>query len=164
MENEKIFKTKTGFCHILPDKIILTQDGIIGNVAKMTIGNNIYRTLIIYSAISLFLLYLAFTNYQKGENFSTIFYGLVSLYLIYGIIKSVNNSATPIILRNKIKEAKFINAKVGLTRSRFEIIFENENEKLKKRIIMLPGSLNDGESETKKAVEIMKNEKIITNA
>ena len=164
MEIEKTFKTKTGFCHILPDKIILTRDGIIGNVAKVTIGNNISRILIIYSAISLFLLYFAFSNYQKGENFSAIFYGLVSLYLIYGIIKSVNNSATPIILRNKIKEAKFINAKVGLTRSRFEIIFEDENGKLKKRMIMLPGSLSEGESETRKAVEIMKSEKIITNA
>ena len=105
MENEKIFKTKTGFCHILPDKIVLTRNGIIGNGAKVVSGNNIYRILIIYSAISIFLIYFAFSNYQKGENFSAIFYGLISLYLIYEIIKSVNNSATPIILRNKIKEA-----------------------------------------------------------
>ena len=164
MEIEKTFKTKTGFCHILSDKIILTRDGITGNVAKVVSGNNISRILIIYSAISIFLIYFAFSNFQKGENFSAFFYGLISLYLIYGIIKSINNSATPIIFRNKIKEAKFINAKVGLTRSRFEIIFEDENGKLKKRMIMLPSSLSDGESETKKAVEIMKSEKIITNA
>lgn len=161
MENEKIFKTKTGFCHILPDRIILTRDGVIGNIAKITVGNAISRVLIIYSIISIYLLYNAFTSYQKGEIVSAIVYGLLASFLIYGIAKSVNNSATPIIERNKIKDAKFINSKAGLTRSRFEILFEDNNGKLKKRLIMLPGSLNDGENETEKALEIMKSERII---
>ena len=52
MENEKTFKTKTGFCHILSDKIILTRDGIIGNVAKVTVENNINRVLLIYGGLS----------------------------------------------------------------------------------------------------------------
>ena len=62
----------------------------------------------------------------------------------------------------KIKEGKFIKAIPRVTRSRFEILFEDEKGKIKKRIIMLPGSLNDGENETEKAFEIMKSEKIIT--
>ena len=161
MESEKKFKTKTGFCHILPDKIILTRDGVIGNVAKITVGNGIARTLIIYSIISLYLLYSAFNSYQKGENVFAFFYGILASFLIYGIVKSINNSATPIIERSKIKEAKFINAISGLTRSRFEIVFKDNNGKLKKRLIILPGSLNDGHNETAKALEIMKSEKII---
>ncbi|WP_281239946.1 phosphoribosylaminoimidazolesuccinocarboxamide synthase [Flavobacterium praedii] len=163
MENEKTFRTKTGFCHILSDKIILTRDGIIGNVAKITVGNGISRTLLIYSTISIFLLYSAYSSLQKGENVSVLFFGLLAIFLIYGIIKSINNSATPIIERSKIKEAKFINAKVGLTRSRFEILFEDENGKLKKRLIMLPGSLNDGTNETEKALTIMKSERILAS-
>ncbi len=161
MDIEKKFRTKTGFCHILSDKIILTRDGIIGNVAKITVGNGISRTLIIYSVISIFLLYSAYSSFQKGENVSVLFFGLLATFLIYGIIKSINNSASPIIERNKIKGAKFINAKVGLTRSRFEILFEDENGKLKKRLIMLPGSLNDGSNETEKALAIMKSERIL---
>lgn len=65
MENEKTFKTKTGFCHILPDKIVLSRDGVIGNVAKVTVGNNISRMLLIYGGFSLFLLYSAFNSFQK---------------------------------------------------------------------------------------------------
>ena len=161
METEKVFKTKTGFCHVLQDKIVLTRDGIIGNVSKITEGNGISRILIIYSVISIFLLYNAFTEYQKGEKFNVLFYTSFAVFLIYGVLKSMNNSATPVIDRNKIKEAKFIDAKSGLTRARFEIMFEDERGKLKKRLIMLPGSLNDGQNETKKAVEIMKSERII---
>lgn len=162
MENEKIFKTKTGYCHILPDKLILTRDGIIGNVSEAVVGNSISRTLIIYAGISIFLFYQAFTSFQNRENGSAIFCSLLTIFLIYGIIKSANNSATPIIERNKIKGAKFVNGKARLTRSRFEIMFKDENGKLKKRLIILPGSLNDGQNETEKALKMMENEKIIT--
>jgi hypothetical protein len=161
METEKKFITKTGFCHILPDKIILTRDGIIGNVAKTIVGNEINRILLIYSGTSIFLIYSAYTSFKNNEQLSAIFFSAVALYLIYNIFRSINNSATPIIERNKIKEVKFYNGKVGLTRSRFEIKFEDENGKLKNRLIMLPGSLNDGKKETENALEIMKNEKLI---
>lgn len=162
MENEKKFRTKTGFCHILPEKIILTRDGIIGNVAKVTVGNGIFRILFIYSAFAIFLLYFAFKAYQENKVVTTLFYTVFAGYLFYKVMQSMNYSATSTIERNKIKEVKFIDAKYGATRSRFEIIFEDEKGKIKTRLILLPGSLNNGENETKKALEIMKSEKIYT--
>lgn len=162
MESEKKFKTKTGYCHILQDKIILTRDGIIGNVAKITVGNGISRILIIYSFFAVFLFYFAFKAYQESKIVTTLFYTGFAAYLLYKVKQSTNYSATPIIERNKIKEVKFIDAKYGATRSRFEVIFEDEKGKIKTRLIMLPGSLNDGENETKKAIEIMKSEKLYT--
>ncbi|MEP6584471.1 MAG: hypothetical protein ABJA90_09390 [Ginsengibacter sp.] len=163
MDNENMFKTKTGFCHILPDKIVLTRDGVVGNVAKALVANNILRILLIYGVLSVGFLYFAFDSYQKEQMFQSILFGLFGLYLIYGIISSINNSATPIIDRNKIKEVKFKKAIVGLTRSRFEVFFEDENGKTKKRLIMLPGSMTDGQNETAKAIKIMTRENLITN-
>ena len=163
MNNEKIFKTKTGFCHILPDKIILTRDGIIGNVAKVTVGNNISRILISFSGLAVGLFYFAFDGYRNGQIVLPLLFGLLGIYLIYGITTSFNNSATPIIDRQKIKEVKFKTAIRGLTRSRFEVFFEDENGKTKKRLIMLPGSLTNGQNEIEKALKIMRNEKLITN-
>ncbi len=161
METEKIFKTKTGFCHILPHKIILTRDGIIGNVTKVTVGNNISRILLIYGGLSTFLFYTAFNNYQNGQIVMTIVSGIIGLYMVYGIITSLNNTATPIIERSKIKEIKLKKAIFGLTRSRFEVLFEDNNKKIKKRLIMLPGSMMDGQNETKKAIKIMTEEKLL---
>lgn len=83
------------------------------------------------------------------------------MFSIVVILKSVNNSATPIIDRTKIKEVRFLKAMVGITRARFEIMFEDENGRLKKRLILLPGSLSNGAIETTKALEIMKNEHLI---
>lgn len=163
MDIEKTYKTKTGFCHILPDKIVLTRDGIIGNVADATVGNNISKILFVYGGLSIGLFYFAFDSYKNGQTGQPILYGLLGIYLVYGTMSSINNSATPIIDRQKIKEVKFKTAITGLTRSRFEVIFEDEQGKIKKRLIMLPGSLTNGQTETEKAIKIMIDEKLIPN-
>ncbi len=162
MNSEKTFRTKTGYCHILPDKIILSRDGIIGNVSKITVGNNISRLLITYGGISIGLFYLAFISYKQSQVIQSILFVISGLYLAYGILNSLNNSATPIIDRHKIKEVKFKKAITGLTRSRFEVFFEDEQGKIKKRIIMLPGYLLDGQAETEKAIKMMKDENLIS--
>ena len=147
----------------MPDKIVLTRDGIIGNLAEVAVGNNLSRILIIYGALSLGLFYFAFDSYQNGKIAQTILLGILGVYLVYGIVTSINNSATPIIHRHKIKEVKLKKAIPGLTRARFEVLFENEQGKIKKRLIMLPGLLQGGPDETEKAIKIMTNEKLITN-
>ncbi|NOT73582.1 MAG: phosphoribosylaminoimidazolesuccinocarboxamide synthase [Cyclobacteriaceae bacterium] len=160
METEKIFKTKTGYCHVTPDKIILTRDGVIGNISKVAVGNNISRILIIYGALSIGLLYFAYNSYLNGDTTTTIFFGLIGLYLIYGIVKSRNNSATPIIERKDIVNVTYNAGAAGLTRPRFEIEF-NEGGQIKKRLIMLPGTIAGGQNEGEKAVQIMRDEKLM---
>ena len=87
--NEEIkFRTKTGYCHILPDKIVLTRDGIIGNLAKVTMGNNISRPLIIYGLFSILLIYYAFDSFKKEDNISAIFFVVIAVFLVYGILRS----------------------------------------------------------------------------
>lgn len=161
METEKTFRTKTGFCHVTGDKIILTRDGVIGNISKVTVGNNISRILIIYGLLSIGLIYFAYDSYVKGDIAMTIFFGLIGLYLIYGIMKSKNNSATPVIERKDIKGVIYNSGTPGLTRPRFEIRF-NDKGKIKKRLIMLPGTLGGGQSEGDKAVQIMRDEKLLS--
>ena len=161
MDTEKRFRTKTGFCHILSDKIVLTRDGIVGNVAKVTVGNNISRILIFYGLISIALIYFAYDNFKKQDNFMAIVLLLFAIYLIYGIVTSINNSATPMINRKSIQQVKFKKGITGLTRAKFEVIFTDENGKSKKRLIMLPGSLTDGQTETDIAYKIMTEEKLL---
>ena len=107
MEENK-FRTKTGYCHILADRILLTRNGVAGNMAKVAVGNKISRILIIYTLISIFLFYYAFEYYTEGKIASMTFNTIFGLFLIYNILKSRNYSAAPIIKRDSIKEVKFI--------------------------------------------------------
>lgn len=161
MEQENTFRTKSGFCQILSDKIVLTRYGAVGKFSKFLVGDNISRILVIYSIIIVSLLFFAFKAFQENKIATFLFNGSFAIYLLFKIKQSLNFSATPIIERNKIKEVKFCDAKFGATRSRFEVIFEDENGNLKTRLILLPGSLDNGESETKKALQIMKAEKLL---
>jgi hypothetical protein len=161
MDTEKKFRTKTGYCHILSDKLVLTRDGFIGNVAKVTVGNNISRILIVYGIISCGLIYFAVDYYKRDDIIMVILFALIALYLIYGIFRSLNNSATPIIDRRSIQRIKFIKGISGLTRSRFEVFFIDSNGKVKRRLIMLPGSMRDGQNETIIACKMMSDEKLL---
>jgi hypothetical protein len=161
METEKIFRTKTGYYHILPDKLVLTRDGILGNIAKVTVGNTIYRILFIYSIISCVLIYGMYDLYQKEHFFLVSLYGLITLFLLSGIIGSLNNSTAPVIDRSRIRKIIFRKGIPGLTRSRFEVKFEDESGKIKKRLIILPGSMSDRINETEKALKIMAEEKLM---
>ena len=160
MENEKKFKTKTGFCHILPEKIVLTRGGFRGDLAKVTVGNNIRKILTIYSIMAPAFLFLSFKAFTTGNTIFSIIWAILGIYLIYGILISLNNSATPVIDRTKIKDIKFKKGIKGLTRSRFEVIFE-DNGKIKKRLIIFPGILAGGDKETKVALHIMEEENLL---
>lgn len=161
MDTERKFRTKTGFCHILDDKIVLTRDGIIGDISKITVGNSITRTLIIYGLLSIGFLYYAYESYIEKDILFAVFFLLIVVFLIYGILSSLNNSATPIIERKSIQEIRVNKGISGLTRARFEVLFIDENGKTKKRLIMLPGSFTGGHTETDIALRIMTEEKLL---
>jgi len=160
MKNEKTFRTKTGFCHVTADKIILTRDGAVGNLSKVIVGNTIWRIVIIYGIISVGLIYFAYESYVIGDIATALPLGLIAFYFVYGIVKSLNNSATPVIERKDILRVTYHAGTSGLTRPRFVVEF-TDNGRTKKRLIPLPGSLSGGQSEADKAVEIMKSAKLL---
>lgn len=161
MENGKVFRTKSGYCHVLPDKIVLTRNGVIGDLSKIVVGNSIGRIMVIYGLLAILSLYYAYAAYRKMEMLMVCIYGLCAYLLAWGILRSRNNSATPVIERSAIKQVKLHGAMTGMTRAYFEILFEEPNGKIKKRLVLLPGSMSDGKTETEKAVAIMKEEGLL---
>lgn len=158
MNPEKVFKTKTGYCHVLPDKIVLTRTGVLGNIAELTSGNNIARPLIIYGICSIGLFYASAKGFMEGEVGTGAFFLIVGLLLVLGILKSIHNSGLPVIERSRIKAIEFKKAIPSITRAYFVVHFVNDQGKMKRRLIMLPGSLSGGDTETNKALQIMAEE------
>ena len=104
MESHKKFKTKTGFCHILNDKIILTSDGNLEDISKINSSENtIKRNLILYGISGFLLIFLAYTGVKEKDWFKIIIISGFGIYLIYGAIKSINYSNISLIEREKSK-------------------------------------------------------------
>lgn len=131
---------------------------MLGSIAEITAGKNIVRPLIIYGICSVGLFYSSVKGFMVGQFGPAAFLLILGLLLVFGIFRSLHNSATPVIERSKIREIEFKKAVPGLTRAYFIVHFENEKGKLKRRLIMLPGSLSGGDDASSKAVQIMAEE------
>jgi hypothetical protein len=152
---ERKFKTKTGYCYVTPDKVILTSEGVRGNLGKSITGNRISLLFVFYFLMSAWILYSAYQDYLKGNTFGAVIYGLIGMYILFGTVSILNYSTTPVIDRKDIRKVIFVKG-IGLTRSRFVIDFDEGGRK-KKRMILLPGIFTN-KREVEKAVNIMKEE------
>ena len=57
----KSFETKTGFCHVFNDKIVLSKDLNVTNT--LVANNNINRIFLLYGLVSIYNFYM-FYNYK----------------------------------------------------------------------------------------------------
>jgi len=156
-----VFKTKVGFCYVLPDKIVLITNEAEMNPEKKVIERDIRPVLAIFSLIGLFLIGISINSFSKGVVYPSLLYGGLGIYILIKMIRSINNSATPIIPRSKITDIKYNKAIPFLTRNYFSIQYINQSGQSKKRLIMLPGILSGGSEEIKKALEIMRSENLL---
>jgi hypothetical protein len=158
---EHTFRTKTGSCVITPDKILLTRENVRGAMSQHIFGNSIGRALLIYGLFGLSALALgvwSFTNRNYSE--ATILC-LIGTLLLYSVVASRNNSAAPAIDRSAIHSINAHSPHPPATRGYFTVIFE-ENGKIRKRLILLPGSLENGREEYARAESIMRASGLLT--
>ena len=157
MESEARFKTKTGYCHLLEDKIVLTRNGIIGDLAKVTVGRNILLPLFTYGILGVFLIYKSIDAIMKDAWSIGLLYGLAGIFFLFNIFKSAAYSATPIILKEQISKIEFRPAKKYLTRGYFKVDFTDNKGRLKHRLIMLPSHNNEAEDASEQAIRMLEN-------
>ncbi len=158
-KTRNVFRTKTGLCYVLPDKIVLLKAEAEA-LPNNTMGRNIKSLLMGYSIVAGGIFYMAYRSWSKGAWPIAVFFILFGIWVTIGIVRSLNHSATPMIDRQKIKQVRFAKGVLGITRSHFVVYFE-ENGQTKKRIIILPGSLDGGAKTAKKALAIMHNEGLL---
>ena len=152
MSNEAkyTFRTKTGTCTITPEQIILTRESARGAAADLTVSTSIGRALLIYgllggSALIIGLWYLLGGNTRAG-----VVFGVIGALLLWNVVKSRNNSAAPIIDRSAIRAVEAHPPRPPATRGYFTVLFE-EHGKVRKRMIILPGMMENGQAEYERA-------------
>lgn len=161
--SEKVFRTKSGYCHLLPDRIVLTRTGVIGNLAKVAAGSNsIYRILILWMAIAVFAAVTAYDYYRQGNQPVATMFAVIAGYLLISIIVSRKNSTTPVIMRDSIISVSLNKGLPGLTRARFIVTYKDEKGKELKRLIILKGTLKKNKGEIIAAEEMMREENYLS--
>jgi hypothetical protein len=160
MDESRKFQTKSGYCHLLPDKIVLSRHGERGAASQLVFGNGYKRHVWVYSVLALLCLFLVYKYWTEGRNMEAIIGGVFTLLVGYAAINGLQYSATRTIYRHSIKDVDFIEGRSGLTRSRFVVHFTDDKGRAQKRLLLLPGSSQGGKAETEMALEAMKEEKL----
>jgi hypothetical protein len=149
------FLTKTGYCHVTYERLVIKREGVIGKASQGIYGSSIKRTLLIYTILTIIILALGVQSVYAKNYFTEIFLLLNVLLFIINIILSRNNSATNMIERPSVELVEAHPPHHPFTKAYFTIHFVEKGKKYK-RLIMLPGSLSGGNEEYKKALAIMK--------
>ena len=156
------FRTKTGNCTITPDQIILTRQGAKGVVAERCLAGSVGRLLLTYALLGVGSLSLGLRYFYSGPAAAGVIPILIGVYLFWGVITSRNNSATPTINRSAVRTVEAHPPRPPITRGYFAVMFR-ENGKEYKRLVMLPGSMNNGKAEYKVAEAAMRASGLIAN-
>lgn len=154
-EDEYTFRTKTGICAVSPEKLILTREVTTGKVARILFGKSIRLGLIVYGFIGAIALVFGIWQIIGRHYLGGVFLLLVGIYLYWNVIASWNNSSLNQIERSAVESIDIKPPKPPVTRGYFTINFRH-NGKMRKRLIMLPGSMSGGDEEYKKALSVMK--------
>ena len=162
MEETKIFRTKTGFCQVLPDKIVLINEGIRGRLADLIYGEDNFRVLLLYGVISMFLLGLSAIYFNVGKVFLSFLSLVAGLVVVSKMLKYYNTSAEPIIERSRIEKVDFYKSIPVLRRAYFLVHFTTRRGRKMKRLILLPRALRKEKDEVDKAYEIMYSEGLMS--
>ncbi len=155
-ENESLsFRTKTGTCEITPDQIILTRSGVRGQVARLIFGSSIQRAVMIYGVLALLALVFTVVAVVEGDMVGIILFGALALLCGLNAVDARRKSASPIIERKSIRRVQAHPPHAPVTRGYFNVEFEEQGV-TRQRLIILPGSLEDGNAEFQRALEILR--------
>lgn len=162
METAKTFRTKNGYCHIFPHKIVLSaEEELADPEAASPTGNKLVLLLSIYISLAFLFMFFAYQDYHKDDKIFALFWAIVGVCLLTVVFRSRNNSDARVINRDQILKVNFVRSRPAAARGYFEVFFTNHNGNEKRRLILLPGAMANGAEETERALAIMREEKLL---
>jgi hypothetical protein len=158
MDKQKSFDTRIGKCTISPDKIEFAYDlFLVDTNSKKPIS----KLDILYLIISVVLIYVAYTGYQKGQIILPLFLAFLSVYFIVSILLKLNRK---IVFPDSIirKDILSIKLKRPIFHKSFYVIkFINDQGEINHCPIVLPSSTEEQRKEKERAPLILKEEGLI---
>ncbi len=162
MEQELKFRTKTGYCHILPDKIAFSRSGKLDKNGEPKKGIHISFMTVVFFVIAALCVLIFFLMFQSATVVPKVLVGLLIFFMVGGTLTIMSNTTVPSIDRSKILSLEYIEGQQGLTSSRFHVKIDIGKHKPEERLIILPGYLTGGDEEAEKAQQLFKDQGLLS--
>lgn len=117
MKSVELFRTKSGYCHVFDDKIILSQNDDTEEALGLIKSESIHKYIVIYFVLAAVLGVVAYFNYVNQKHASAFFLFCLSFFFLFNAIKSIGYSSINILDKKDIKNIIYKKPIVGVTRA-----------------------------------------------
>lgn len=158
MEKYQSFPTATGYCHLFPDRIVLSNSQDPEDIRQPSSKNYGRVIKVIQLIVGIILVGASILSIWKGNILgagSGLFLG--TALLIYSQTRKAGSDA-PVIFRSSISEVRFRQEYRNPYRALFIVQFRDEQDRLKARPIILRGNLRTNTEEIESAYDLMSSE------
>lgn len=145
-----------GYCHIIDGHLVITKNDTVEDINKVKPAYNKMQSIIIVLALIGVMVYFFIDSSMKQDRGGMLFSGVLAVFSVMISFSVFSNSAQPVIKKESIQSLQYIKGLNGFTRSRFAVTFLDDSGKLRKSLIVLPGTLADGKKVAAEAFEKMK--------
>ena len=161
-DEPSVFRTKTGTCTVTSDRIVLVRQGVRGKLARILFGESVWRGLLVYCTIAGFLAAVGISFIRTGGAVRIahgVVFCVLAAALFLNVIMSRHCSGVSEVPTDTIEHVDVHPPRPPWIRGYFAVLFRR-GKTLKKRLIMLPGSWDDGQVEFEKAVKIFEDQQL----
>lgn len=156
MSVEASFRTKYGFCHIFPDRIVLTEGGGTGTSQQLEKELTPTRKTVYFIAYTVLCASVSWFFIDEGKWIGAVVMGLIWLYFSYIFLRNFHVSTPPVIPRKQIRSVSYQKASRLLGNPFFVIDYTDEKGNAAKRYIAMKSIADGGGEEIETAIAVWK--------
>jgi hypothetical protein len=156
MSAEASFRTKYGFCHLFPDRIVLTEGEGTGTSQQLEKEQTPTRKTVYFICYTALCGGVAWFFTDQGKWPGAIVMGLIWLYFTYFFVRNFRVASPPVILRERVKGVAYKKASRLLGNPFFVILYEDDKGNTSKRYIAMQNIADGGEEEITQAIAVWK--------
>ena len=158
----KSFATQTGYCHILPDRVVLNQEPVYGEAIaplKPWRGRPLYFPAVALTFALFVFGYLAF----RGENQLAAMIAVVVGFLCARyVFRLTFRPQEFVIARDGIFEWKYMAGQPPITKAFFIVKYRSKRGSKRNKVVVLPSFTSRWQDVRDHAMEILREENLLT--
>ncbi len=156
----KSFSTKNGVCHLYPDRIEIDRQDWVGVLSRFLFKKGYQRAWVLYLLLTLAMVIGLILSLSIANYFLVFFFVVMSLASVAAAFKNRDLSFIPVIPKKSIEKVVYRKAIESQSRAAFTIYFRPEN-RLMRRMILLPTRTHQGTSLADTAYWMMRDEGLV---
>jgi len=162
--NVRTFSTHTGYCHVLPDRLVLSKEPVYGESIAQLVPWEGRPLFFPAAALGLLLLVFSWLSFREGKTVIAALAVIFGFLLFRYVMRLTMKQREVVIPRDAIISLTFKNGQPPLTKAFFILRYSNGRGGHRNKVIPLPAFSSRWQDVRDQALEILEEEGLLDNS